>query len=281
MTKDIINKSQQSFEKIKHIAPDGSEYWSARELAKVLEYSDWRNFVKVINKAIEACQNSNVPHCEHFVEATDMSYLGNGASKQIDTFHLSRYACYLIIQNADPTKKIVAAGQTYFAVQTRKQEIAESELSSLNEDKKRILLRKEVTEHNKKLASTAKNAGVVKPVDYAVFQDHGYKGLYGGLGNKDIQEKKGLKKSQSILDHMGSTELAANLFRATQTEEKLRKENIKGKTAANKTHYDVARKIRQTIAEIGGTMPEHLPVADDVKKIERKSKKQLAHNEEI
>ena len=202
---------------------------------------------------------------------------GSGAKRSLETVKLSRYACYLIVQNADPSKEVVANGQTYFAIQTRIAEIKQMDeynrLSS--EEEKRLFLRNELARHNSQLADAAKNAGVIEPRDYAIFQNHGYKGLYGGLDAKAIHARKGLKKSQKILDHMGSTELAANLFRATQTEEKLRRENIKGKTKANQTHYEVGKKVRQTIVELGGTMPEDLPVADSIKSLESKEKKQL------
>lgn len=208
-----------------------------------------------------------------------MVKIGSDAERSIPTAKLSRYACYLIIQNADPSKEIVAKGQTYFAIQTRKQEILEEEraLPYLdNEEEQRLLLREEMKQHNKQLSATARKAGVVQAIDFAIFHDEGYKGLYGGLTQKNIHTKKSLKKSQNILDHMGSTELAANLFRATQTEEKIRRESIRGKEAANNTHHEVGKKIRNTILELGGTMPENLPCAESIKKIQRKKEKMLA-----
>ncbi len=268
------SKSGHSFEVSKQIDSNGAEFWSARRLAGILQYAEYRNFLPVIEKAKTACSNSGHQIDDHFVHFHEMVELGSGAKREIDSYKLSRYACYLIIQNADPSKEIVAAGQTYFAVQTRKQEVSEEE----TENRKRLTLRAEMKIHNKNLAGVAKEAGVIKPLDYAIFQDHGYKGLYGGMGQKDIHMQKGLKKSQQILDHMGSTELAANFFRVTQTEEKLRRENIKGKAQANQTHYDVGAKVRKTIKELGGTMPENLPVADNIQKIERQEKKRLAKN---
>ncbi|OAV63166.1 DNA-damage-inducible protein D [Bacteroidales bacterium Barb6] len=240
-------------------------------MAKVLEYTDFRNFSSVIAKAKEACQNSGQPVDNHIVEFNDMVPIGSGAKREVDNLKLSRYACYLIVQNADPNKEVVALGQTYFAVQTRLQEIRQmEEYNSLStEDERRLFLRNEVAKHNIHLAAAAKEAGVIEPVDYAVFQNHGYMGLYGGLDAKAIHRKKGLKKSQQILDHMGSTELAANLFRATQTEEKLRREEIKGRQQANQTHFEVGKKVRKTIEELGGEMPESLPTADSIKKIEK------------
>jgi DNA-damage-inducible protein D len=197
--------------------------------------------------------------------------IGSGAEREFASVKLSRYACYLIVQNADPSKEVVAQGQTYFAVQTRLQEIRQmDEYHRLaSEDEKRLFLRDEMKRHNIQLADAAKGAGVIEPLDYSIFQNHGYMGLYGGLDAKGIHKNKGLKKSQNILDHMGSTELAANLFRATQTEEKLRRDNIKGKQQANKTHFDIGEKVRKTIEDIGGTMPEDLPVADSIKKLEK------------
>jgi DNA-damage-inducible protein D len=192
-----------------------------------------------------------------------MVEIGSGAKRELPDVRLSRYACYLIVQNGDPSKAVIANGQTYFAMQTRRQELADdAKFVQLSEDDKRLAIRNELATHNKYLAAAAKNAGVETSLDYAIFQDHGYKGLYGGLGNKEIHARKGLKMSQKILDHMGSTELAANLFRATQTEEKLRRDQVQGKTQANKTHFEVGRKVRQTIQELGGTMPENLPQPD-------------------
>jgi DNA-damage-inducible protein D len=265
--------STNIFEQIKRINATGAEFWSARELARVLEYTDFRNFLGVITKAREACANSG--HCvsDHIVEFNDMVSIGSGAQRQLEDWALSRYACYLVIQNADPSKPLVALGQTYFAVQTRRQELADEDV--LKEDKTRLLLRAEMKKHNKNLAGVAKIAGVADPIDYAIFMDHGYRGLYGGLGRRDIHERKRLKSKQNILDHMGSTELAANLFRATQTEEKLRRENIHGKDKANRTHNEVGRKVRKTIYELGGTMPEDLPVAENIKKVESREKKRL------
>ena len=200
-----------------------------------------------------------------------MVTLGSGAERRVTDYRLTRYACYLIVQNGDPSKPVIANGQTYFAVQTRRQELADDgHLRNHSEDTRRLMLRGELAEHNKALTSAAKRAGVESGLDYAIFQDHGYKGLYGGLGAKDIHTTKGLKKSQKILDHMGSTELAANLFRATQTEDKLRRDNVRGKRQANETHREVGAKVRQTIAEIGGTMPEKLPTpAKSIKQIEK------------
>ena len=259
------------FEQIKRTNEVGNEYWSSRDFAQILGYSDYRNFEQVIKKAKTACFNSGHRIEDHFVDITDMIEIGKGGQRPVNSVYMSRYACYLIIQNADPTKEIVALGQTYFAVQTRRQEVSEQEV----EDKRRLFLRQEIKTHNVRLAGAAKDAGVVKASDYAIFQNHGYMGLYGGLTAQDIHHRKGLKKGQQILDHMGSTELAANLFRATQTEEKLRRENINGREKANRTHREVGAKIRQTIKELGGTMPEKLPAAEDIKKLETKHKKAL------
>jgi len=269
---NIEKYNENTFESIKHINEYGEEFWYARELAKTLEYQDYRNFLVAIDKAMEACQNSGFEISDHFGEATEMITIGKGGHRNLPSYNLSRYACYLIVQNADPTKKVVALGQTYFAVKTRQQELIEN-YDILSEEQKRIAIRNEMKTHNKALADAAHDAGVIEPIDYAIFQNCGYQGLYGGLGRKEIHARKGLKKSQDILDHMGSTELAANLFRATQTEEKLRKENIKGKLRANQTHYEVGQKVRQTIKELGGTMPEDLPTPEkSIKQLEKEYK---------
>ena len=277
MKTKLTKKAVALFENIKKIDEEGREYWSSRDLAKILEYKDYRNFLTVINKAKESCSNSNIMLTDHFVGVTDMVSIGSGAIRTIETIRLSRYACYLTVQNADPSKTIVAQAQTYFAIQTRIAEVKQMEEYNqlTSEDEKRLFLRNEVTKHNLLLADAAKVAGVIKPYDYAVFQNYGYKGLYGGLGAKEIHFRKGLKKNQKILDHMGSTELAANLFRTTQTEEKLRRENVKGKAQANQTHYDVGKKVRQTIEDLGGTMPEDLPTAESIKTIEAKQQKEI------
>ena len=279
----LTKKATATFESIKKIDENGVEYWLSRDLAKILEYADYRNFITVINKAKEACSNSGNDVLDHFGDITEMVTIGSGAQRPIDTIKLTRYACYLTVQNADPSKTIVAQAQTYFAIQTRIAEVQQMEeynrLST--EEEKRLFLREEMAKHNSQLADAAKNAGVIEPYDYAIFQNYGYQGLYGGLGAKEIHARKGLKKSQKILDHMGSTELAANLFRATQTEEKLRRENIKGKMKANQTHYDVGKKVRQTIKELGGTMPEDLPVAESIKSVETKQRKLLKSKENI
>lgn len=275
-----LDETQSIFEDIKHINEYGQEFWYARELQEVLEYSEWRNFKKVLNKAIQACENSQNTTTDHFVEINKMINLAKGAQREVDDYELSRYACYLIVQNGDSRKKVIALGQTYFAIKTRRQEIVEN-FENYTEDKKRLAIRNELKDHNTNLANAAHDAGIIEPRDYAIFQNKGYQGLYGGLGVKEIHAKKGLKKSQRILDHMGSTELAANLFRATQTEEKLRRENIQGKKEAGQAHYEVGSKVRQTITDLGGTMPEDLPTPEkSIKQIEKEQRKRLSEKTE-
>lgn len=266
---------QQPFEDIKKLDNSGNEYWSARELSKLLEYSEYRHFVPVLEKAKEACLQSGHNTEDHFEEIIEMVEIGSGAKRKLKNIALSRYACYLVVQNGDPSKPVIAAGQTYFALQTRRQELNDNTaFKQLKEDEKRLFLRNEVKEHNKLLVETAQQAGVETGVDFAVFQNHGYRGLYGDLDQKGIHQQKGLKKSQKILDHMGSAELAANLFRATQTDEKLKRDNIQSKVDANQTHFEVGKKVRQTIQELGGTMPENLPTPEiSIKQLEMTEKK--------
>ena len=219
---EISIYSEQTFESIKHINEEGQEYWLARELQPVLEYVQWRRFADAIERAKLACKNSGFEIEDHFADVGKMVGLGSGAEREVDDVMLSRYACYLIVMNGDPRKEVIAVGQTYFAVKTRQQELIDN-YEQLTEDQKRLAVRNEMIAHNKSLAEAAQMAGIEDAKDYAIFQNMGYQGLYGGRGAKEIHAKKGLKKSQKILDHMGSTELAANLFRATQTDEKIRR----------------------------------------------------------
>ena len=277
-----VPRNHRTFEDLKHLDAKGEEFWYARALAKVLDYTDYRNFVTVIEKAKKACEVSGQQVADHLVEVNEMVSIGSGAQREMDSYALSRHACYLIVQNADPSKPVIANGQVYFAIQARRQELADDDaFKALEEDKKRLFLRNELKLHNKQLVDVAAQAGVDSGLDFAIFQNHGYKGLYGGLDAKGIHANKGLKKSQKILDHMGSTELAANLFRATQAEEKLKRDRVKTKTEANNTHYQVGAKVRQTIQELGGTLPEALPTPDkSMMKIENEQKKQLKRGSE-
>ena len=280
MVDEIMNQSggtgtgghgESPFEQIKRVNQAGNEHWSSRDFARVLGYADYRNFEQVIDKARMACFNSGQRPEDHFVDVTEMIEIGKGGQRSVTTTLMSRYACYLAVQNADPAKAIVALGQTYFAIQTRRQELSDEQL----EAERRLLLRDEMKRHNTQLADAAKDAGVIEPRDYAIFQNHGYQGLYGGLTAAGIHRQKGLKASEQILDHMGSTELAANLFRATQAEEKLKRDKVKGKTGANRKHFEVGQKVRKTINELGGTMPENLPVAESIKKLALKKPKHI------
>lgn len=267
------NNYHSPFESIKQIDNDGNEYWFARDLQEILEYSEWRNFSKIIEKAKNACETSGHRVQSEFVDTNKLVDVGANLQRSIQDIVLSRYACYLIAMNGDPRKEVIALAQTYFAVKTHEQE----QLELQKEDSLRLQIRQDIKEHNISLAEAANQAGIKEPRDYAIFQNEGYKGLYGGLGVKQIHARKGLKKSQKILDHMGSTELAANLFRATQTDEKLRREGIKGKPQANKVHHDVGAKVRQTIKELGGTMPEDLATpTKSIQQIKKEKQKKLS-----
>ena len=244
---EVINETL--FESIKHVNEYGQEYWLARELQSVLGYKKWEKFSNIIEKAKEACEGSGNAVADHFLQTGKMVSLGSGSEREVIDYQLSRYACYLIAMNGSPRKKAIALAQTYFAVRTRQQELTEEEYQRLTEDQKRLIARKQVAKSNKSLAEAAHNAGVETRQEYAIFNNRGYQGLYGGLTAKDIHAKKGLEENQNILDHMGGTELAANLFRITQTDDKLRRENIQGKENANAAHYQVGSKVRQTIKE--------------------------------
>ncbi len=258
MDSEISAPHVSPFEAIRKKSEDGREYWSARDLYKLLGYSTWQKFQYALDQAKKACEKSEQAISDHFNFQVHMIQTGKGATRKTEDYRLSRYACYLVVQNADPTKPIVALGQTYFTIQTRRQELADQQ-AALPEDQLRLLRRGQMNVYNTKLAETAQKAGVIDPRDFAIFQDHGYRGLYGGLGAKDIHQKKELKKSQQILDHMGSEELADNIFRAAQTEAKIRRENTSTKEKANQAHLTIGHIVRKAIAEAGGTMAEDLP----------------------
>ena len=275
---ETIDSLIADFEAAGQVDDDGNEYWLARDIQILLRYAKWDNFLTVIARAKDACAQAGHRCEDHFAGVGKMISLGKGAEREVDDVILSRYACYLVAQNADGRKRPVAFAQTYFAIQTRRQEIADQEAqeySPLSEGERRVILREEIRTHNKNLASAARNAGVRDGIDFAIFQTEGYKGLYGGLDVPGIRRRKGLSAKQAILDHMGSTELAANLFRATQTEDKLRREGIRGRDAANRAHHEVGAKVRQTIKDLGGVMPERLPAEEDVKKVGRRLQKAL------
>jgi len=265
----------KSFEGIKQTDEDGSEFWYARDLAAVLQYKEWRNFNKVIDRAMLACKNSSYAISDHFVEVNKMVGIGSGAQRSQIDYKLTRYACYLIVQNGDPRKEVIALGQTYFAIQTRRAEVGDT-FNQLDENNKRLVARGNIKQWNQLLVEAAHKAGILTDEEYAVFQNAGYKGLYGGLTVADIHARKGLKPNEKILDFMGSTELIANLFRISQTEEKLRIEEASSPAEANNIHYEVAEKIRNAIMEMGATLPENLPKPDkSIQVIEREEIRKL------
>ena len=268
---DLKAKEYKQFEEIKHIRGDGSEYWSARELAATLDYTKWENFLKVIGRAMIACENSGHSVVGDFPEVRKIVEAG-ATSKPKKDYELSRYACYLIVQNGDPRKEVVALGQTYFAIQTYRQEVADH-FNKLDEDRRRLVVRGDIKQWNQLLAEAANDAGVITNEEFAIFQNAGYMGLYGGLDVEDIHARKELEVGQKILDYMGSTELIANLFRISQTEEKLRKDKVQGAESATSVHYNVGKEVRTAIKKIGGTMPEDLPKPE--KSIQQIEKEQI------
>ena len=277
--KEIIMYHEKVFEDIKHIDEEGGEYWEARELQRVLEYTEWRNFLKIIEKSKLACENSNYVVNEHFVEFNKMVNIGSKTTRKIEDYKLSRYACYLIVQNADPKKEVVALGQTYFAIQTRRQELSEKEYNLMSEDEKRLYQRDLTRKGNYSLNKAAALAGVK---NFDKFHNAGYKGLYGGESADDIAKRKGLRYREDILDNMGSEELADNLFRIVQTESKLKNDNIHEENIANSIHYIIEKNIREIIVKNGGTMPENLPTpSKSLKELEKESKYNNGDNNEL
>jgi len=270
--KELKGSEYKRFEEIKHIREDGTEYWSARELAPVLEYAKWENFSKVIGRAMIASENSGHSVFDDFPEVRKIVEAG-ATSKPTKDYELSRYACYLIVQNGDPRKEVIALGQTYFAIQTYRQEVADH-FNQLDEDRRRLVVRGDIKQWNQLLAETAHDAGVITNEEFAIFQNAGYMGLFGGLDVEDIHARKELEVGQKILDYMGSTELIANLFRISQTEEKLRKDKVQGAGVATSVHYNVGREVRSAIEKIGGTMPEDLPTPE--KSIQQIEQEQMA-----
>jgi DNA-damage-inducible protein D len=267
MTDEItLSGPHKDFESIRKIDENGVEFWDARELTPLLGYVEWRKFEETIKRACRACVNSGQNQANHFVGADKMVEIGSGSARKISNYKLDRYACYLIAQNGDSRKPEIAQAQTYFAIQTRKQEI----FDRLPEVEKRIFMRGEVSVHNKELFKTAKRVGVSK---FGLFNDAGYRGLY-GMPLTDIEKKKGVKRGE-LLDRAGASELAANLFRITQTDEKIKKDNVHGQDAASRTHFVVGDKVRRAIKDIGGTVPEQLPPERHIK-IVKKEVKQLA-----
>jgi DNA-damage-inducible protein D len=287
LCKGIFNMSQiphtSPFDGIRHEDEHGKEFWSARELGKLLGYGEYRKFKNAIEKAEEACQNSGQAVADHFVHVGGMIEVGKGARRKVEDVHLTRYACYLLVENADPSKPIVALGQAYFAVQTRRQEINdELALANLPEDQKRLIFRSLMSTYNVRLAEAAKQAGVIEPRDFATFQDHGYMGLYDGMRENDIHARKGLQPEDKILDHMVSEELGANIFRATQADAKLRRDQVDTKGQANVTHYRVGQEVREAIKRLGGTMPEDLPTPEkSIQELQREEQQRLKPGQQL
>ena len=273
MTKELEKYEEMTFEEIKHIDDNGNEYWYARELMNALEYKRWDKFCNVIESAKIACEKSSCIVTDHFSQVGKMVNIGSKTSRNIIDYKLSRYACYLIVQNSDPRKATVALGQTYFAVQTRKMELTEEEYSKLSEDEKRLYRRKQTKDGNKVLYRIAKEKGVK---NFDKFTNAGYKGLYNGETANDISKRKGLRYREDILDNMGSVELGANVFRITQTEALLEKQEKPNENIATDTHYKVGKAIRETIKKLGGTMPEDLPTPKkSIKELEKERQNRL------
>ncbi|MCL1991609.1 MAG: DNA damage-inducible protein D [Spirochaetes bacterium] len=277
---DLKADEYKSFENIKRASEDGEEYWFARELAEVLQYNQWRNFQKVIDRAMLACKNSGFEVPAHFAKASKMIEMPKSAQKQVADYKLTRYACYLIVQNGDPRKEIIALGQTYFAIQTRRAEVADA-FNQLDENNKRLVVRGNIKQWNQLLAEAARNAGVISNEEFAIFQNSGYMGLYGGLTVSDIHARKKLKEDDKILDYMGSAELIANLFRISQTEEKLKLDEVDSPQKASNTHYEVAEKIRNAMIEMGTTLPEDMPTPEKgIQTIEREEIRKMRESKQ-
>jgi DNA-damage-inducible protein D len=278
MMSNLAAPEYRRFEDIKHLRVGGTEFWCARELAPVLDYVQWRNFTVVIDKAMLACKNSGQVLADHFAEVSKMIKIGKGGQRKAQDFELSRYACYLIVQNGDPRKEVIALGQTYFAIQTYRQEIADR-FNELDEDSKRLVVRGDIRQWNQLLAEAARGAGVITDEEFAMFQNAGYMGLYGGLTVGEIHARKGLSVQEKILDFMGSTELIANLFRISQTEEKLKRDEVGNPADATDTHYTVGREVRAAIERVGGTLPENLPTPEkSISQVEREQLNRLKKN---
>ena len=272
---ELSTQQKKLFDDIKHTDENGNEFWLARELQEILQYTQWRNFQKVISTAQIACKISQQTVSDHFAEVSKMITLAKGAKRKVIDYRLTRYACYLIVMNGDPRKEVIALGQTYFAVKTRQQELAEL-YDRLSEDEKRLFIRGDNKQKNMLLAEAAHKAGIITNQEYATFQDAGYRGLYGGMTARDIAEHKGLANGEEILDWMGGEELAANLFRITQTEAKMRREGTSSPASANAAHYEVGTIVREAIEKAGGTMPENLPTPEkSIPELQAEQRKQI------